>query len=313
MYRPPQGRPPPALSSYLGHLSREQIRELIALGHLRRGTPNSPDWPLTELYGTHPPPPMQESDWGPDIQDHQRNLFRARVMREGLEDRHTHNAQERAQREEWACFPDPLVRLFLPQFKLMAARGLESIQHTLDHVHLRIQEVAEALQRQAHADPPVYDELRRQAFLTLNLTDPLQRTALAAYLTPIYERYEQHLRTREMEYLASLTSVKVLQYRWLLLHRFLVEHGFTEESVDEFIAQQQHLDPDAREVWNSPLVIGSSELERRAAALDPALRQFRANRPPAHRLILDQLNANGARVREEYAQRQIAGSRDSAP
>jgi hypothetical protein len=279
------------------------------MGYFRMGTPQNPDWLLTERYETHPPPHMQESDWGPDMQEHQMNIFRARVIREGLEDRHSLNAQERARMQEWACCPDPLVHLFMPQFKLMAAR--ESIQRTLDHVHVRIQEVAEALQRQALADPPVYDEIRCHAFSTLDLTSPLQRKSLAVILAPIYARYKQHLRTREMEYLESLRSDIELQYRWLTLHRFLVEHGFTETNVEKFIAQQQTLDPEARELWNSPF--GADELERRVAAMDPALRQFRENRPPAHRVILDQMNANAARKREEYARQQIAPSRASAP
>jgi hypothetical protein len=307
--QPPADRQPPELCNNTANVPRERLRALHAMGYFRMGTPQNPDWLLTERYETHPPPHMQESDWGPDMQEHQRNIFRARVMREGLEDRHSHTAQERAQREEWACFPDPLVHLFMPQFKLMAARGFDSRQLTLDHVHIRIQEVAEALQEQAKAEPPLYDEPRQQAFSTLNLTDPLQRSALAAYLKPIYERYERHLHTPEMQYLQRLDHVIQLRYRWLMLHRFLVEHGFTEESVEEFIAQQQHLHPEAREMWGSPVVNGSDELQRQAAAMDPALRQFRENRPPAHRQLLALMNDNAAREREEYARQQIARSR----
>ncbi len=228
-------RQPPELCSYIGHLPREQIRELFAQGRLRMCSPENPGWPLTESYLQNPPPPMRASDWGPSTQDRQRSIFRTRVMREGLEQRFVRDAQERAQQDQWACFPDPLVRLFMPQFKLMPARGFDSIQHTLDHVHLRIQEVAEALQAQARAEIPVAP----LDLSNINLASPFQRACLAAFLAPIYARYEEHLHTREMEYLARLTSVKELQYRWLLLHRFLVEHGFSVASVEEFVGQQQ--------------------------------------------------------------------------
>jgi hypothetical protein len=147
------------------------------------------------------------------------------------------------------------MRLFMPQFKMMASRGLESVQHTRNHVHLRIQEVAEALQAQAR------DDMAPHALSQIDLTSPFQRECLAAFLAPIYARYEQHLRTRGMEHLQNLSSVHELRYRWLLLHRFLVAHGFSVASVEGFIGRQEDLAPDERGMWDSPLMFRVSEIE----------------------------------------------------
>jgi hypothetical protein len=117
------------------------------------------------------------------MQEQQKRIFYARLERERALHRHARNARERAaQGLEWVGFPDPLMRLFMPQFKLMAARGFDSIQHTRNHVHLRIDEVVKVLQRQADMAP--------HALAHIDLTKPVQRAALAAFLAPIYARYD---------------------------------------------------------------------------------------------------------------------------
>jgi hypothetical protein len=305
-------RQPQELCNYIGHLPREQIREMIAEGRLRMCSPENPGWPLTEHYAMHPPPPVQEPDWdATQAQTHENwRVFFERQARDRPLERHARNARERAaQGLEWVGFPDPLMRLFMPQFKMMAARGLESVQHTRNHVQLRIQEVAEALQRQARADIPLVPH----ALAHIDLTKPDQRAALAAFLVPIYARYEQHLRTREMEHLQSLSSVNELRYRWLSLHRFLVARGFSEASVEEFILQQEHLASSDQGMSRSPLQLAAREIEQQASALDPALRQFRENYEPVDRQILDGREAyeNDMRTAMAMGQHQRLGAEAS--
>jgi hypothetical protein len=295
---------------YDSTLSRDQVRMLTAAGRFAPADDRSPDFRVTDALAGQPIQPVQEPDWDASraMQEQQKRIFYARLERDGTLHRHARNAQERAAHEEWACYPDPLMRLFMPQFSMMASRGLESIPHTRNHVHLRIQEVAEALQRQAR------DDMAPHALSQIDLTKPDHRAALAAFLEPFYKRYDQHLHTREMEYIHRLDHVHELRYRWLLLHRFLVAHGFSAASVEEFIAQQEHLAPDDPGMWDSPLQVRVGEIEREASTLDPALRQFRENYEPPDRLILDRLNANedGMRLAMAMGRHRRLGERASA-
>lgn len=262
-------------------------------GELAPDDPNYPDWRTTERYATHPQPPQVYPD---DVAERSRNDenwrgFYARMAREGALRRASLQAQERAsvgaaQGLEWVCRPDPLMRLFAEQFRMMNSYWARRKVWIRRQVQLRIKEVAAALQREAQVGTAMSE------FMQIDLGNIQHRDALAEFLRPIYGCYTTYLRGhRELEYRFSLSQERQLRDLWITLHNYLVEHGFSETKVQEFIAWQESLNPSPEYRQGSNLLyISDRGLER--LLLDneqnaAKVLQFSENYPPVDLQNLD--------------------------
>ena len=292
-------------------------------GELAPDDPNYPDWRTTERYATHPQPPQVYLDDDAELSRNDENWrgFYARMAREGALRRASLQAQERAsvgaaQGLEWVCRPDPLMRLFAEQFRMMNSYWARRKVWIRRQVQLRIKEVAAALQREAQAGTA------RSEFMQIDLGNIHHRDALAEFLKPIYGCYTTYLRGHsELEYLFSLSHQRNLRELWLLLHNYLMEHGFSETKVQEFIAWQESLNPSPDPPLGLAIeknVLYSSDREVERVLLDneqnaAKVLQFSENYTPADLQILDRRmnHEDGMRLASVMGEHKRLGSEAS--
>ena len=121
---------------------------------------------------------------------------------------------------EWEGFPDPLTKLIEKQITNPALHR-DLIKRL---IILRVRQIAESVSR---------TWLRG---LVINVASPFQRTALASFLSPIYDHFEAYLRTEGLQFLSHIqpNGQYPVDMVWYKLHLFLVQNGFSIANVDAF-------------------------------------------------------------------------------
>ena len=253
---------------------------MAAAGELAPSDPNYPDFRTTEGYVTQPPPPVQEPDWEAVQAQNEANWA-------VLSKRATREEPRRTAGLEWSAYPDPLMHLFMPQFWMTES---DMMPYMRKQAQLRILEVAQALEH--------------HGFEPINLGSPLQRAALAGILQPFYDCYENYLRGHtEFKYLFNQHLEVKIQYRWFMLHNYLVKHGFSVEKVQEFIVEEESANTSP---WAPPpcwafrrMNMNEEYLDEDLAGADRASLQFAENYTPTNQRALAMRAAyeNGMQLR----------------
>jgi hypothetical protein len=112
----------------------------------------------------------------------------------------------------------------------------------------------------------------------------LQRHALAAFLRPIYQVYSIYLRSHT-EFSHLFNRNFPVNQLWYNLHHYLIQHGFSEATVDRFIRETE----ERNELVPSRNMTYSSRPQLKMEDYDPEIRQFSERPPPVEQAIFDHI------------------------
>lgn len=253
-----------------------------------------------QLYETHNPymhvfvdpipapiPALEPPGHYPDEDEARRRQNEGfRIFQQQQAQRSALNARKQRPPSEqpWTHANDTLSALISEQILTTDSRTYSTRQRDL--VNIRIREIATALS----------DHLRRgiipgvgAMILPINLQNMLQRTALAAFLKPIYQEFSNYLHSEtSFSYLFCRRPHNefLINQVWYNLHLYLTQHGFSIANVHRFIGDMEER--------NEPVSLQHLSYDRvrsdlRAEDTAPEILQFSPNWPPVEQAIFDRM------------------------